>query len=166
MDIQKALQELAQRIKQQVIENLRGEAGVNPKTGRNTLKGGKLEKSIDVKVVGDDMLVFQIADYYTYVVGGRRPGWGTPPPHGFVEGVTRWVRSKRIRFKGMTENQTIWACVRSIVKHGIAPKPFIGNGYYNDDPAFVLPFLDEFFDQWSDEMFQLIMEEVNKFFNK
>ena len=144
MDIQNALRELASDIKQEVLRRMSSE---------------------DTKVVDDNTIVFEIADYYTYVVGGRKPGWGVGPPHGFVEGVTRWVRQKGIIFNGKTENQTIWACIKSIVKNGIPPRPFIGNGFFNDDPAFVLPFLDEFFDNWADRMFDDICNELDLFFN-
>lgn len=165
MDLKTALDELAKDIKEQVLANLRGKDGVNAKTGTNTLIGSKLEKSIDTKVMGDNMIVFQIADYYTYVVGGRRKGWGSAPPVGFVEGVTRWVREKGIRFNGKTETQTIWACIHSIVKKGIRPRPFIGNGYINDDPSYVLPFLDSFFEEWADDVFEEIVKMLDTHFN-
>lgn len=164
--LKEELQILADKIKQQVLSNLRSEKGVNQKTGQNTLIGSRLEKSIDTKVVGDDLIVFQIADYYTYVVGGRRKGWGTPPPTGFVQGVIDWVKRKGIRFNGMTENQTAWACIRSIVNKGIYARPFIGNGYLNDDdPSAVLPFLDKFFEDWAEDIFNKITKDLDEYFN-
>lgn len=165
MDLRKALQELADKIKEEVLRRMESYRGVNPRTGENTLKDSKLYKSVEVKVVSEDTLAFQIADYYTYVVGGRRPGWGTPPPTGFVQGVTNWVRERGIRFNGKTENQTIWAIIKSIVKRGIQGRAILGNGYENDDPSYVLPFLDDFFDEWSDKVFEDIISELNKYFN-
>lgn len=159
-----ALRELAESIKQEVLRRMESDAGVNKKTGTNTLIGSDLYKSVDARVASDNVIVFEIADYYTYVVGGRKPGWGVGPPHGFVEGVTRWVRKKGIRFEGKTETQTIWACINSIVKYGIAARPFIGNGFLNDDPAFVLPFLDEFVEDFCNRVFDMIIEEIDKFF--
>lgn len=163
--LREELERLAKLIKNQVIVNLHGNAGINPKTGKNTLIGSKLEKSIDVKVTGEEQLTFEIADYYTYVVGGRRPGWGQNRTGGFVEGVKRWIREKNIHFQGCTENQTLFLVLKSIVEQGIYAKPFIGNGYFNDDPAFVLPFLDEFFDKWADNVFERICYELDSFFN-
>lgn len=159
-----SLRELAIDIKNEVLKRMESDIGINNKTGQNTLVGSDLYKSVDAKVTDDNTIAFEIADYYTYVVGGRKPGWGVGPPHGFVEGVTRWVRKKGIRFSGMTETQTIWACINSIVKYGIAARPFIGNGFFNDDPAFVLPFLDKFVDDFSNKVFDMIVEELDKYF--
>lgn len=165
MDLHSALQELASDIKQEVLRRMSSDLGVNKKTGSNTLVHSDLYESVDTKVIDDNTIVFEIADYYTHVVGGRKPGWGVGPPHGFVQGVTNWVRKKGIRFSGKTENQTIWMCINSIVKYGIAARPFIGNGFINDDPAFVLPFLDEFFDKWADNVYNDIIKELDTFFN-
>lgn len=164
--LKEELERLAKRIKNEVIVRLHGKDGINPKTGKNTLIGSKLEKSIGTYVSGEDTIVFEIADYYTYIVGGRKPGWGSPPPSGFVEGVKRWIREKNIHFKGKTENQVLFLVLKSIVEQGIYVRPFIGNGYYNDDPAFVLPFLDEFFDKWADNIFERITYELDKYFNQ
>ena len=164
MDLKGALQELADRIKKEIIRRFNSPLAVNQKTGRNTLADSNLLKSVSLTTNGTDEVVFQIADYYTYIVGGRRPGWGTPPPTGFVQGVTRWVREKGIRFEGKTENQTIWMCIRSIVNKGIQGRAVLGNGYVNDDPAYVLPFLDEFFDKWADDIFQDICASISEFF--
>lgn len=160
-DLYNALRELALDIKNEVLRRMESDVGINNKTGTNTLVGSDLYKSVDANVVDEENIVFQIADYYTFVVGGRKPGWGVGPPHGFVEGVTRWVRKKGIRFAGKTETQTIWMCINSIVKYGIAARPFIGNGFFNDDPAFVLPFLDEFVNNFADKMFEIITDYLS-----
>lgn len=164
MDVKKELQKLADAIKEEILRRFNSPLGVNAKTGVNTLKDSNLLKSVDVKVTSTEELSFVIADYYTYIVGGRKPGWGTPPPTGFVEGVTRWVREKGIRFEGKTETQTIWMCIRSIVKNGIKGRAVLGNGFINDDPAYVLPFLNDFFDKWADDVFEEITKEINKRF--
>ena len=166
MDVKTALKMLADKIKEEVLKRMESERGVNLRTGENTLKNSKLYKSVEVRVVSEDTLAFQIADYYTYVVGGRRPGWGTPPPTGFVQGVTKWVRERGIRFNGKTENQTIWAIIKSIVKRGIQGRAILGNGYENDDPSYVLPFLDDFFDEWSDKVFEDICKMLDEYFSE
>lgn len=165
MDVKTALKMLADKIKEEVLKRMESERGVNLRTGENTLKNSKLYKSVEVRVVSEDTLAFQIADYYTYVVGGRRPGWGTPPPTGFVQGVTNWVRERGIRFNGKTENQTIWAIIKSIVKRGIQGRAILGNGYENDDPSYVLPFLDDFFDEWSDKVFEDVCKMLDEYFS-
>lgn len=165
MDVKEALKILADKIKEEVLKRMESERGVNLRTGENTLKNSKLYKSVEVRVVSEDTLAFQIADYYTYVVGGRRQGWGTPPPTGFVQGITNWVRERGIRFNGKTENQTIWAIIKSIVKRGIQGRAILGNGYENDDPSYVLPFLDDFFDEWSDKVFEDICKILDEYFS-
>lgn len=163
--LREALEQLAKRIKNEVLVRLHSSIGINKKTGKNTLIGSNLEKSIDVKLTGEDELTFQIAGHYIYVVGGRKVGWGQNRTGGFVEGVKRWIREKGIRFQGCTENQTLFLVLRSIVNKGIAARPFIGNGYYDSDPSKVLPFLDEFFDNWADNIFEKICYELDSFFN-
>lgn len=157
-----ALQELAQDIKKEVLRRMESSEGINQKIGKNTLVGSDLYKSVDTTVIDEETIAFQIAKYYVHVVGGRKPGWGIGPPHGFVQGVTKWVRKKGIRFAGHTETQTIWMCIKSIVKYGIAARPFIGNGFYNDDPAFVLPFLNDFVDNFADKVFELITKFLSE----
>lgn len=164
LNIKLELEKLASAIKAEVLKRMESEKGVNPRTGTNTLVGSKLYKSVDVKVKSETELAFQIADYYTYVVGGRKIGWGTPPPHGFVAGIIKWVKEKNIIFQGKTQNQTVWAIIRSIVKRGIQGRAFIGNGYINDDPSYVLPFLDEFFSKWADEVLEDICKELDVHF--
>lgn len=163
MDAKEALQELANEIKEEILKRV-DKYGKN-RQGVNTLKDSKLVKEMEVKAVSENTIVFQIADYYTYVVGGRKPGWGTPPPTGFVQGIKDWVREKSIRFPNKSENQTIWAIIKSIVKRGIIQRPILGNGFYNEDPAYVLPFLDDFFDKWADDLFEDICKELDVYFS-
>lgn len=164
LNIKLELEKLASAIKAEVLKRMESEKGVNPRTGTNTLVGSKLYKSVDVKVKSETELAFQIADYYTYVVGGRKIGWGTPPPHGFIDGIIKWVKEKNIIFDDKTQNETVWAIARSIAKLGIQGREFIGNGYIDDDPSYVLPFLDEFYSKWADEVFEDICKELDVHF--
>lgn len=164
LNVKEELDKLAVQIKEEIHRRFNSPLGVNAKTGQNTLKDSELLRSVEVKTVSDEEIVFSIADYYVYVVGGRKPGWGTPPPTGFVQGVTNWVRNKGIRFEGKTETQTIWMCINSIVKNGIKGRAVLGNGYFNDSTDYVLPFLDKFFDAWSEDVFNDIVAELDKHF--
>ena len=69
LDAKTALQQLAYDIKMEIMRRLH-EYGYNKRAGRNTLVGSDLEKSIEVKVTGENTLAFQIADYYEYIVRG------------------------------------------------------------------------------------------------
>ena len=108
----KALAELASNIKKEIIARM-GKYGYNQRAGRNTLVGSDLEKSVDVKVVSDHELVFEIADYYEFIVRG-------------------WKRT--------------------------------GNYPGTMRKFIVLPFLDDYFDKWADEVFNKITEELDKYF--
>ena len=164
LNVKEELDRLAVLIKEEIYRRFNSNLGVNAKTGENTLKNSNLLRSVEVKSTSDEEIVFSIADYYTYIVGGRKPGWGTPPPTGFVEGVTRWVKEKGIHFQGKTQTQTIWMCIKSIVKNGIKGRAVLGNGYINDSPDYVLPFLDKFFDNWSEKVFNDIVKEIDSKF--
>ena len=164
MDIKQALQELADDIKKLIHIRIE-EYGVNTKVGTNTLVGSELEKSISVTTNGSDEIVFQIADYFGYIVTGRRKGWPRfVDGKTFVPAIDRWVTRKGIRFAGKSHSQTVWLCVKSIVNNGIPPRPFLGNPFKSDDPAVILPFLDKLVDEWFDKLFLKITEEIDKKF--
>ena len=162
LDFKKELQKLADMVLAEVRRRMESEIGINyrAKPPRNTLKDSKLYKSTNTKVVSSS-IVFGIADYYTYVVGGRKIGWGTPPPHGFIDGIIKWVKEKNIIFKDKTQNETVWAIARSIVKRGIQGREFIGNGWKNRDPDYVLPFFKKLFEKWADEVFEDVCKELD-----
>lgn len=170
MDLQKALQELADDIKDEIIRRMHSSIGVNPRAGANTLEGSNLEKSVDVRPKGDNMIVFEIADYYEFVVSGwRRTGSFPNTAHLFIRNVTDWVRRKGIRLGTMTETQIVWYLYKRMLIEGreIKPRPFIESGYENDeDPSRILNFLDDFFGNWADKVFELIMSDTEKYFNQ
>lgn len=166
MELKQALQELADRIKGEIIRRMHSNVGINPRTGQNTLIGSDLETSISVDIKGEDQIVFEIADYYEYVVTGwRRTGNFPGTLSQFVTNLTRWVRKKDIKIQGKSENQVVWAILKSIWTRGITARPFIESGYNNDeDPSKILVFLDNYFDKWSDETFEAITKELDKYF--
>ena len=164
IDAKTAIQELAQMVKEEVLRRI-NQYGVNRRAGKNTLKGSELEKSIDVRITGDNAFVFQIADYFEYVVRGwKRTGNYPGTMRLFVENLTNWVRRKGIRFGNKTENQVVWAILKSRWMRGIEPRPFL---HWDDseDPALIIPFLDDYFDKWSDLVYNQIIEELDKYFN-
>lgn len=168
MELKDALLELAEQIKDEIISRLHSPVGINPRVGRNTLIGSELEKSIDVRPVGNEEIVFEIADYYQYIVTGwRRTGNYPSTAHLFIQNVTDWVRRKGIRLGNMTENQIVWYLYRRMLIEGrqIAARPFI-NYDPEEDPSVVLPFLDDFFDKWADKVFELIISDLEKYFNE
>ena len=168
MDLQKELKILAKQIENEIILRLHSPIGVNPRAGRNTLIGSELERSIKVDAVSDEMIVFQIADYYEYIVRGwKRTGRFPGTSQQFIKNITDWVRRKHIRLGNMTQNQIVFYLYKRMLIDGreIAPRPLI-NYDENDDVSKILPFLDDFFDKWSDWVFEKIMYDIDKFFNQ
>lgn len=163
VDAKTAIQQLAQMVKEEVLRRIH-QYGYNRRAGKNTLEGSELEKSIEVKVT-DDKFVFQLADYFEYVVRGwKRTGNYPGTMRMFVENLTDWVRRKGIRFGNKTENQVVWAILKSIWMRGIEPRPFLAWDD-SEDPALIIPFLDDYFDKWSDLVWNQITEELDKYFN-
>lgn len=164
MNIRKALQELADDIKKEILRRMESDKGINTKTGTNTLVGSNLYDSVDVTQTGDDELTFQIADYYTYVVGGwTKSGKGKGTWQDFLQNIEKWMTRKNIVGNA---NDIVWAIYHRAKKmhYGIDPRPFINNGYLNNDPAYILPFLNDFFDKWADDIFNEITKEIDKKF--
>ena len=168
MDLYDALQELADEIKKEILRRLRSPIGNNPRTGSNTLVGSRLEESIDVRAIGTTTIVFEIADYYEYVVSGwRRTGAFPHTSHQFIRNVTEWVRRKGVRIGNMTESQIVWYLYKRMILEyrEIQPRPFIESGYNNDeDPSKILNFLDDFFNKWADKVFEEITTDIDKHF--
>lgn len=164
MDIQKALKELSKEIKDEIMRRV-WEEGVNPKTGTNTLIYSDLIKDMEVKPISDNTIVFQIADYYMFVVlGWRRTGnWGGGIAP-FINNIIDWMRKKNVHSDKLTDNELAWRIVKNIFKGGIMARPFI-NYDPEGDPLVVLPFLEDFFEKWADDIFEELMNEI-RLFNK
>ena len=167
MDLQKELRILARQIENEIILRLHSSVGINPRTGTNTLIGSELERSISVDAVSENMIVFQIADYYEYIVRGwKRTGRFPGTASQFIKNITDWVRRKHIRLGNMTENQIVFYLYKRMLIDGreIAARPFIEYDP-NDDVSKILPFLDDFFDKWADWVFDKITYDIDNFFN-
>ena len=125
--------------------------GVNQKIGRNTLSDSDIYRTLSVRATNDGDLVMDIVlnDYIQYIESGRRKGAKFPP----VEPIVRWCKEKGIP----SDNSTIFLIRRAIARDGIAPRPIM---------AKVFDELDRAWDnEWSDKLFDIIMETINKFFN-
>lgn len=125
--------------------------GINKKTSNNTLSNSDIYKQLSVMATNDGDLVFDIMlnDYITFIESGRRKGAKMPP----VEPIVRWAREHGIP----TDNSTIYLIRRAISRDGVEPRPVM---------AKVFDELDNSWDNgWSDRLFDIIMEKIDKFFN-
>ena len=158
------LEELAERIRQAILDSMDSDVGINRKIGVNTLRDSRLRESVSVQPVSEDTIVFQIADYYENVVQGRKSGLRIDSE--MLESLRMWIRRKGIRFSGTDENGTLWLVCKSIVEKGIAPRPFIRSGERNnEDPSRILVFLDSYFSEWADDVYIAIVKAINKQLN-
>lgn len=164
MDLSTAFKELADKVKEIVELRIR-RYGVNPRTGTNTLQGSDLEKSIEISPT-EDGIVLQIADYWEYVSRGWERTGNYPNTFSkFVENLTKWVRKKNIHFGTLSQNQIVWIILRKIWTHGIKARPFM---VYSDegDLEEMIPELKSYMDKWFDELFELIISDLDKYFDK
>ena len=143
--------EFSKDLMQLVRMVMESNVGINVKTGSNTLINSQIYNTLSVKATNNGDLIFDIIlnDYLVYIENGRRKGAKMPP----VEPIVRWAKSKGIP----TDNSTIYLIRRAIARDGIKARPFM---------AHVMEEMDREWNGLADEIFNVIMEETDKFFNK
>ena len=151
MNVSSIVMEFSKDIMALVRMVMESNVGINSKTGSNTLINSQIYNTLSVKATNDGDLIFDIIlnDYLVYIESGRRKGAKMPP----VEPIVRWARSRGIP----TDNSTIYLIRRAISRDGIKARPFM---------AYVMDEIDREWDNnVADELFNKIMEEIDKFFN-
>lgn len=165
MKLDKALKELANSIENEILRRLRSHIGINPRTGTNTLEGSELERSIKVSTDNVDTVTLELADYYEYVVlGWRRTGRFPNTTLQFINNIMDWVRRNNVHLGDLTANDIAWVLYRKMIIEGreIAPRPFIEYSEEGDMEV-MLPFLDDFFEKWAEDLFEAILNEIKIF---
>ena len=164
MDIKDALNELAQQIKDEIIRRMHSDVGKNRK-GVNTLVGSNLERSVEVKVESENELIFEIADYWQYVVTGWKFNNFKSGKVGLFNALVQWALNKvtsnneeAYRLAGTLWYQMIIGI--NNVHRTIPARPFINYGESADE---VLPFLEKFFEKWAEDVFEKLMDEIKYF---
>lgn len=151
MEIGKIVMEFSKDLMQLVRMVMESNVGINSKTGSNTLNNSQIYNTLSVKATNNGDLIFDIIlnDYLVFIENGRRKGAKMPP----IEPIVRWAKSKGIP----TDNSTIYLIRRAIARDGIKARPFM---------AHVMEEMDREWNGLADEIFNVIMEETDKFFNK
>ena len=151
MEISKIVMEFSKDIMALVRMVMESNVGINSKVGVNTLVNSQIYKTLSVKATNDGDLIFDIIlnDYLVFIENGRRKGAKMPP----VEPIVRWARSKGIP----TDNSTIYLIRRAISRDGVKARPIMQHVFEEIDRIWG--------DEWADEIFNVIMEEIDKFFN-
>ena len=163
LDFKRELQKLADDVKK-IIQGRIEEYGYNERAHRNTLKGSDLERTMKVTPT-DKGLALQIADYWEFISRGWKRTHNYPDTYqAFVNNVDKWVTKNNIKFGNMTQSVVVFLIIRNIWYNGIKSRPFL---VYDDDGDLskMIPELDDLIDKWFDELFEGIMEDVNKYFN-
>jgi hypothetical protein len=151
MEIGKIVTEFSKDLMTIVRMVMESNVGINQKVGANTLVDSNIYKTLSVKATNDGDLIFDILlnDYITFIESGRRKGAKFPP----VAPIVAWARKKGIP----TDNSTIFLIRRAISRDGIKPRPIM---------QYVFDEVDrEWDDKLADEIFNKIMEMIDKFFN-
>lgn len=150
MNVSSIVMEFSKDIMALVRMVMESNVGINSKVGVNTLVNSQIYNTLSVKATNDGDLIFDIIlnDYLLYIENGRRKGAKMPP----IEPIVRWARSKGIP----TDNSTIYLIRRAISRDGIKARPFM---------AHVMEEIDREWEGVADELFNKIIEEINKFFN-
>ena len=151
LNIPSVIMEFSKDIMTLVRMVMESNVGINEKVGVNTLTNSDIYKTLSVRATNDGDLVFDIIlnDYLIYIENGRRKGAKFPP----VEPIVKWCKKKGIP----TDNSTVFLIRRAISRDSIKARPFMAN------------VMDELDRNWkndvADELFNKIMEEIDKWFN-
>lgn len=163
MDLQKALKELCDEVKQ-ILRHRIAHYGANPKTGTNTLQGSELEKSIEIKPT-ENGISLQIADYWEFVsLGWRRTHRFEGTMNQFVKNIDDWVRRKGISVPNMTQSQLVFVIIRNIMNNGLRERPFM---IWNEegDLSKMIPEMENIMDDWFETLWEQLTIDLDKYFN-
>lgn len=144
--IHEALGLIAEQVKRCIQASME-KNGVNDKVNRNTLIDSHIYEDLDVQVEDLELIKILIHDYYEYIESGMEAGHWVDEEY-----LIPWMRDKGIP----TDNNTLWNIQYSIYKYGISPRPFM-------DDAWAM--VEEYWDNFADRIFELLLEDIEDFFN-
>lgn len=136
---------LAEQCKR-VVQASMEKNGVNDKINKNTLIDSHLYDEIDID--SDlEMVSFMVNEYYEYVESGMEAGHWVDEEY-----LIPWMEDKGIP----TDNETLWHIQDSIYRWGISPRPFMEDAW---------EMIDAYFDEFSDRVIEILLEDVDDWFN-
>lgn len=145
-----AIHSLSEVILKAFKDVLASEVGINPKSGKNTLKSSNFARSLEVLtgVKEDSLEFYAIGNYYWYwIENGRKPNRRMPP----YEPILRWAKKNGIS----TDNSTLYAIRKSIGENGFDGRHFI-------EPT--LQRIEKDLDEWADKVFDSIVSMLDSKF--
>lgn len=128
--------------------------GVNSKVGRNTLKDSALKGDLFVTVgqtFADDAVIKALFNNYVVYLEWDRPAkYGKKPP---ISALIDWAKKNGIP----TDAGTLWAISTAIWRDGHEGRPIFATVDNLAD--------DLFASDWADDLFNNIIDNLDKFFN-
>lgn len=152
-ETQKIIEALSQAFLKAFKACLYSDYGINPKVGRNTLRGSNMDNESISRYIdkdGDVVVELLVNDYIQYIESGRRKGAKFPP----VNPIIRWCRKHNIP----TDNSTVFLIRRAISRDGIRPRPIMKSVFEDMDSQMKEIYLDRIFNS--------ILTDLNQFFNQ
>lgn len=143
MDLNKiynALNNLAETVKT-IIKTAMIDSGVD--------ENAHIIEDLKSEAVGMDLIRVLIHDYYAYINNGSHYTQYPPP----VDAIRDWCEEKL----GTSDNSVVFAVREAIFQRGLKARPFMGD---------VIMAIDDLFDTFGDEVFEIFCEEVDKIMGK
>lgn len=166
--VHQAILELVEEIEKILAKRI-DEYGYNVRAKENTLKGSDLEKSIEVRPL-ENGVALAIADYWEYVARGWHHS-GKSGARGLYHALVLWALKKHIKLRNYTQNESAMIVAANvwekmiIESRDIKARPFMR--YDRDgDLEKMIPQLKAYMQKWFDNLFQKIMQDIDKYFNK
>ena len=118
------------------------------------VENGKPEDShivedLKSEAVGMDLVRVLIHDYYAYINNGSHYTQYPPP----IDAIRAWCEEKL----HTTDNSVVFAVREAIFKRGIKARPFMGD---------VISAIDDLYESFGDEVFEIFCEEIDKMMGK
>ena len=128
-------------------------------TVKTVIKASMVENGIDenshivedlkTEAVGMDLVKVLIHDYYAYINNGSHYTQYPPP----IDAIRAWCEEKL----HTTDNSVVFAVREAIFKRGIKARPFMGD---------VISAIDDLYESFGDEVFEIFCEEIDKMMGK
>lgn len=146
------VQKIAEEMVALMAQVMDSDVGVNPKVGKNTLVGSRLRESLAsvARVQGDMLVAGVLANHYLdFIESGRRKGAAAPP----FSAIAEWCSRKGLP----SDNSTVWRIRNAIVRDGIAARPVLSVFFDRVEGMFS--------ETWSDMLFNVITDNLDKYFD-
>lgn len=146
-ELRSILDKVASDIKLAVRVMMESERGINDKVNKNTLVDSHIFNELEVNEADLGLYHLLVNDYVQYIESGMKEGHWVSEKY-----LLPWMADKGIP----TDNETLRKIQGSIYWYGISPRPFM-------EDAFAM--MDEYWDGWSDNIFNALCKPLDEFFN-